>query len=401
MAKVKYKPERDIAKASRKLKTVSPSKIAQWIRENRTETDSIGRKKQKDIRDEAITMYFKRHPDFHKKLLREIQDEEINGKTITEGIFQKKVFMKIPCIENWVLKMSGRGSSLKSGFATAIKQVCMGQLPQSKQERRMKKPVEYIEDWGIKHPRQLTLNDALRYIAILKEKKKYTRRHRLALRNFLKSRNIEGADEISGALESDAGKYAHLKTSKEKLYQIFNWLKAINYEAYLASKFGYITACRIGATLNADSEYIDHARKRIWVFEKASLHSTKRKMRKQLSNDLYLELKDRKGKLFNIEAWELSNLLRSAYQEIIPELAPKIPMPFHFLRHLFAQHMLEQTGHNYGLVAKLGGWKIQTLEKYYGAMDEEFAFQQGTPFIQNLIGNVSEQPQEIEILQKA
>ena len=72
------------------------------------------------------------------------------------------------------------------------------------------------------------------------------RNHRLALRNFLKSRNIEGWDEISGKLEQDAGKYAHLHITKEKVYGILEYLKRINHDAYLAVKFGYKTACMLG-----------------------------------------------------------------------------------------------------------------------------------------------------------
>jgi len=31
--------------------------------------------------------------------------------------------------------------------------------------------------------------------------------------------------------------------------------------------------------------------------------------------------------------------------------------------------MLRKTKWNYAIVANLGGWKVQTLEDYYGAMD--------------------------------
>jgi len=81
---------------------------------------------------------------------------------------------------------------------------------------------------------------------------------------------------------------------------------------------------------------------------------------------LYEEIKDRKGKLFNITETELCDILREAYKAVIPEIADRIPMPFHFWRHMFAQAMLRASGWNYGLVASLGGWSMEALRRYYG-----------------------------------
>lgn len=93
-------------------------------------------------------------------------------------------------------------------------------------------------------------------------------------------------------------------------------------------------------------------------------------MTKLIPDDLWEEL-PKEGKLFNIEAHELNNLLRTSYKEVIPEIAERIPMPFHFWRHMFAQRMLRASNWNYGLVASLGGWSLEALRRYYGMPPKE------------------------------
>jgi len=95
-----------------------------------------------------------------------------------------------------------------------------------------------------------------------------------------------------------------------------------------------------------------------------------------LNDDIYNEIKDLKGKLFKIDKEDLNALLRAAYKEFIPELEKDIPMPFHFWRHQFAQHMLRKTEWDYATTAKLGHWKVETLERYYGAMEWKYAKEQ-------------------------
>jgi integrase len=179
------------------------------------------------------------------------------------------------------------------------------------------------------------------------------------------------SSDISGKLEEDAGKYNTLKISKEKREAVFEFLDARNHEAFLISKFGYITATRLTAALEADSQYFDHDDKAIWVFEKASKGKPKKKVKKYLTNDIYEEIKDRKGRIFNIEAGMLNGLLRKAYEAIVPETNKVIPMPFHFWRHCFAQDMLRASGWNYALVASMGNWSVEALTKYYGSPNEK------------------------------
>jgi len=365
VTKVRYKPERDIPKAVGLLKTLSPSRIVEWVRDNRTEMDAYGKRHQKNLKPQAITMWFKRHQDVYLQLKRELEERELRNVAISENTFQTNVFIKIPCIEKWILKMRGRQAKERSimGFVGAIRQVCLGMLPH-------KIP---IEGWGIKHPRRLTVEDGLRYISEMMKRGMQTRHHRLALRNFFKSRYLEGWDDISGKLEIQAGKYAHLYASRENIYLILDYIKGLNVVAWKACMFAFKTACRMGGVQSAHSNKINYAEHTIFVTEKATRGKPKRVQEKFIPQDLWqeLDLDNFKGKLFDISDQELRDVCTTAYKEIIPDLMEEIPMPFHFWRHQFAQHMLRKTDWNYALVAGLGHWTVETLERYYGKMDRK------------------------------
>jgi integrase len=379
---MKYNPKRDLPKAVRELRTLSPKTLAEWVTQNRTRTVK-GKRIQYAISDEAIRIYFVRHPKLYEELKNEIEQEELTKQAISEDLFINGTFKQIPCIDTWLIELGARGYKGKSGFITAIKQVCMGIIPKQK---KPPKDQEVIEGWGLKHPRLLSLEDGMRYIKELSDRGRKTRRHRLALRNFLESRGIKGATtKISGKLEQSAGQYAHLYT--KKMPAIFNWLKRMNREAHDSCFFAFKTACRKTATMEAHTKYVDKDQKTITVFEKATKGSPKRKQEKLIPQDLWEILQpriERGGKLFDIKDTDLNGLLRACYQEVIPELADEIPMPFHFFRHQFAQHLLRKTGWNYGLVARLGHWTVETLERYYGKMDRQTAMTEGRTYLPQL-----------------
>jgi len=379
-----YRPKRDIPKAVLELKTTSPTAIREWIKNNRTLTVQHGnteRKEQALVTPQSISMWFKRHSVMAKKLELQVQQEEIPREAITEALFENGTFKKVPCIEKWIIELIGRGAKQATinGFVRIIKNVCQGILPKE----------HNIEGWGLKHPAQLTIYDGLKYVAELSKIECYSRNHKLALRNFLKSRGITDYDKISGKLEESAGKYAHLYAPIERINEILEWLKQMNIHAYRASFFAFRTACRISATLNAESKYFTHESHEITVFEKATRGGSKRRQVKFLNDDIYNEIKDLKGKLFDIDKEDLNGLLRAAYKTFIPELAEEIPMPFHFWRHQFAQHMLrtkiDGAKWNYAVVAKLGHWKVETLERYYGAMDWNYAKEKGKEAMKTIV----------------
>ena len=374
---MKYKPSRDILQACRELQTLSPSKIREWIKSHRTKLDkTTGKRVQHSIEPQAISMWFKRHPQVYEQLQKEIVEEELPKDAITETLFQKEVFQEIPCIKQWIMDLTLRDAKPRTinNFVSYIKRLCQGRITKT----------EILENWGLKHPRNLTVEDAKKFIFEMKQRKMHSRNARLAFRNFFRSRGDPEREinKISGA-EEGVGKYAHLYAPKEKLYKIFQYLQALNEDAYRASFFAFKTACRSGATLTAEYKNINKEEQTILVYEKASKGQPKRRLEKIIPPDLWdtlqlHELESERGKLFNIESPELNALLRSAYQEIIPELAKEIPMPFQFWRHQFAQHMLRALDWNYAFVAQLGGWKDErTLKRYYGMPSKEVIRQAG------------------------
>jgi len=352
---MKYKPSRDLPEFALQHKTLSPSKLV----------DIVLMKRNEKRTPESITMWFNRNPDLYEKLSKNIISNLPTEKDeVEKSIFENGAFQELISVKKWIQDLTLRGAKQRKikSWVRYLKRVCQGNIRKD----------EYIEDWSLKHPDRLTIQDAKDFIFTVKKHGYPSREWRLALRNFLKSKNIVvKSEDISGELEEDAGKYADIFIPKEKIHEIFEWLKARNYEAYLASKFGYKTASRITATLNAHTSHINHEERTITVFEKSIKGKKKRKVTKLLTEDLYEEM-PKQGKLFSISARELNKLLREAYKEIIPELEPRIPMPFHFIaRHMFAQHMLRASNWNYGLVASLGGWSMEALRRYYGMPPKE------------------------------
>ncbi len=380
-----YVPRRDIPIAVRELKTFSPSRIRDWIREHKTKKDRLTGKRVQVLRSpDSIGKWLKRHPRIFEELKNEVTETELEQEAISETLFYNGTFRKIPCVEQMIIDMRGRKAKEQSmkNVLSYLKRVCMGQLPQTKQQIKNGEEPKIIEDWGLKHPKRLTLDDCLKFNSEMIKNKVGGRDWRLAMRCFLKSRGLP-YDKLSGEY-TGAGKYAHLYAPPEKKDAIFAWLKRMNKEAHDSCFFAFKTGCRIGATLNAESKYVDREAHTIYVFEKACKHGAKRKLKKKISSDLWQILEPRiqnGGKLFNIEESELNGLLNACYKQIIPELAEDIVMPFHFWRHQFAQYGLRATGWNTSLIAKLGGWTVGTLERYYGKMDEQSAFKEAENFL--------------------
>lgn len=374
---MKYKPARDIPKAARQLRTLSPTKIAAWVKGNRLRTTKLGKKQQYEISPQGVTMWLKRHIQIYEELKAEVETKELIRTAITEDLFQDDVFRQIECIEKWVGKLVAREAKDTSinGMVNAIKFVCQGRLSKDK----------IIEDWGLIHPQDLTLDQALKYLVALRKVTTHTRRFRISLRNFLKSRGVEDWDDISGKAEAEEGKYAHLYVPRDKIEEILRRVNERNHEVYLASKFSFKTAARLTATMNAHAKYYFKVGNKqfIYVFEKASRGKPKRKMRKFIPQDLYAEL-PKEGKLFNVDERTINKILRAVYKEVIPEIEKELKMPFHFWRHMFAQHMLRATKWQTTKVAKMGGWTTEALERYYGKMDDRTAFEDAESLVGNL-----------------
>jgi len=229
--------------------------------------------------------------------------------------------------------------------------------------------------WCLKHPDRLTLDEAREIVRILKRKGHSTSTIRIPLRDFLLSKGIVVGKKITGAKSKGYGKFAKLYVPIKTLRGMLQWLKTKDFEAYVATLFMFKTGTRIEATLKALIENIrefgDHAE--ISVYDKArrSIHPEGKEWIKNVDSTLLGCLKaligDRmSGRIFQKTRMEMSEINREALKRFVPQLEPKIPMPNHFWRHMFFQHMLRITEWNYGACAELGGSTIKSLEESYG-----------------------------------
>jgi len=210
---------------------------------------------------------------------------------------------------------------------------------------------------------------------MLEERGMDTASVRIPLRNFLESRGIPVGKKISGAKGEGFGKFADLFVEKSKLFDILTWIEGLNYEAFAVDAFMFKTGTRISATLELLIENIriegDYVEATVFDKGRRSIHKEGKKWKKYIPQSLWEILQkvigDRKeGKLFSLPITEMSRLNRAAYTKFIPKLNKKIPMPNHFWRHMFFQHMLRKTDWNYGACAALGGSTVASLEESYG-----------------------------------
>lgn len=357
---MKYIPRRDIPDFARELRSVSPSKIA----------DRILARRNVERTSQSVTMWFKEHSEIHVQLFKEFSEGlPAERQTIDRSIFEKGSFEELSSVKTWIqdLMLRNAKQSTIKAWVNSLKRVCQGEVRDG----------ILIRDWSLKHPDRLTLQDAKDFLYEVKKRNLRMREWALVLRNFLMSGRdiIVKSTDISGRLEDDAGQYADLFASKEKIYEIFDYLNDRNHMAYLISKFSYKTASRLTASLEARWAFVNHEERTITIFEKSIKGKAKRKCTKLLSEDLYVELMElepKEGRIFKgLKPQELNKLLREAYRIVIPEVADRIPKPFHFWRHMFAQHMLRASNWNYGLVASLGHWSLEALRRYYGLPPKE------------------------------
>ena len=171
---------------------------------------------------------------------------------------------------------------------------------------------------------------------------------------------------------------------RERIDLMLNALKTLNYEAYLATKFMFLTATRVTATLKAliinISEFEKYAD--ITIYDKGirEKYPEGHEWHKYVKCSYYYdELKPftelRTGTIFKISKDKLTKLNKDIITSFCPELIEKYGKLNwnHFWRHMFAQHMLRKTGWNYAVVAFLGGWTVQALQESYGKPTEGLA----------------------------
>jgi len=327
---------------------------------------------------EAITMWLKRHSQIVEKLKLEIGEIDRQHENIRFGMayWFNDFHSKISIVQEWIDIQIARKVS-KSVIRQRVQQlrkICMG-------EKGKDGHAEKIIDWKI-HPLALTEEKALQFIVEYNRRGYADHRVRIVVRSFLMYGRGQQPKKISG--EKVFGKYGHIFAPKPEIDQILNWLTKRDYLIGTFCKFMYKTATRAIATKTAKLGNLNEEEKTIVVYDKGRKRQ-KQKWTKYLDDELFHALKPLidKGKLFErVDIVKARNLCKKAYKLFIPELASEIPMPLHFWRHMFAQHMLRATNWNYTLVAMLGGWKDEpTLKINYGIPPQQIVRKWGLKYV--------------------
>ena len=360
--KLKYRASRDIPKFVKEYHTFSPSELARIILE----------KRNKEVTPESITMWFKRNPKVLQKLQSEIIAKELPELEVSETIFNNGTFEELPSVKKWIQTLQDRhvkDRSIKSRIGT-LKRICKGHgLTQ--------------EEWSMKHPDRLTEDDFKEYNRKIRAKGMNDQPYRNVERNFLLY-SKQTVPTISGHIT--LGKYSDLHVPREQLNQIFNEIKAQDYLAYSASKFSFKTGARENAVLKAETKKLNIEEKTIVLHEKRKARQDIRKEVKYIDQELMEDLKpliakDTKYLFEGLTKDRWCEVCREAYDKIIPEINKRIPMPVHFWRHMFAQHMLRATDWNYSVVAGLGGWTEEALKRSYGQPPQAVIAKWGLKYI--------------------
>ena len=362
MWKVKYRASRDIPKFAKEYHTLSPSKLAEIIL----------LKRNKEVSPESITMWFKRNPKVLQKLQTEIIAKELPELEVSETIFTNGTFEELPSVKKWIQTLQDRHVKEKGirSRVQALKRICMGHnLDQS--------------EWSMKHPDRITEDDFKEYNRKIRAKGLNDARCRSTERNFLLY-SKQKVPTISGHIE--LGKYADLYIERNKLDTVFYLMKNANYLAYSASKFSFKTGARKTATLKALKKNLNLEERTITIFEKRKARQEVRREVKYIDDELLTDLKplltNEGENLFEgLDDTVWAETCREAYEQVIPEVNKKIPMPIHFWRHMFAQHMLRATDWNYSVVASLGGWTEEALKRSYGQPPQAVIAKWGLKYI--------------------
>lgn len=366
---MKYNPNRDLPQFAREFKTLSPSKLA----------DIVLNKRNKSIGADAITHWFKRHPEVYDELSKElVQGLPSAQEEVAASIFQNGQFEKVFSVAAWLTDMRSL-TTLSDGYINQrlglLKQVCLGQL--------QKRGFDFVKEgrWCLKHPDRLNFEDAKTFLALIREKKQDPNPFAGTLKAFLLSKGITEATKIKVGKPSGFGKYKRLFVKKETLNEMLEHIKEKDIQAYVIDRIMYEKAIRINALLNLQVQNCKEVGDRIviTVFEKGrrSKYPKGKEIDRVLKPETSAWLKniigDRKsGKVFTHDDAFMAVINMEAIKLYCSEIIEQYGHvnPSHFWRHMFGQHMLMKTNWNKPLVAELGNWTEQALTESYGAPPE-------------------------------
>lgn len=382
---MKYRPRIHIPIAVMETRSLSPTRIREWIlnRFNRAVTP------------ESVTMWFKRHSKVREELHERLLEIEIPQEEISPTIFQNGAFEELDSVKGWLRDLRRRQlrrHTIRQCIAT-LKRICQGVFPDLGIDLKE-------HGWVLKHPDRLLLDDGILFMDLCLEHypKLDIANHIRTIRSFLKSKGI-AVEKIPSVASNGAGEMADLYVEKPILHKILQWIREQSYEAYVCDLFMFLTAARIGASLGAVLENITQEGEwtQIRVYEKGRgrKYPEGRPCDKYLCPDLFREIcnltgypEKRRGRLFNLTRDDMSNLNREALEKFCPWVFEKHPglLPNHFWRHMFFQHMLRETGWNYAAVAGLGHCSVKSLQDSYGKAPRGQVREWGLQHIPNLVG---------------
>jgi hypothetical protein len=388
MTKKKVHLREVIPEMVRKHKTFSPTDLQRHILAEYNKGFSLP----------AITQFFKRNPEIDQQLRKEVTAEAVQHVEVEDSIFQNGTFQELPSIKKWAIEKATLISpKYMQGHIAAIKRICQGRFFLKDHATKEMKQVN-IPNWIPKTPERLTLEQAQEFIAIVHKAGTDTFHYRKAARDFFLSRDSRQikTTEISG-FPPKIGKWKHAVVKRPVITQILEFVKARNYQAYVADFTMFKTASRSAACF---SEYL-HSKVRqeegtfvIAVTDKGFHRTGRATFDKILPADLMQDLetcwaKYGENPFEGLQEQTLRGLNKEAYKMFLSDNPMALDLgltePNHFWRHMFGRHMLEATNWNYTAVAELGGWANEDmLKKVYGAPPKEMLRKIGLDTIPNI-----------------
>lgn len=346
---MKYQPERDLERAAIESKTVSPKELAKWVLS----------KRNKVITPEAITNYFRRNPEYKKRI-----DEKLNGispnvfQAVDGSLFENGNFKDTSTVKQWLMDMAMRRRRGKGLHPEYLKT----------QVRILK---QYCEIYK-KHPDRFNFQDAQEIFMLEEAKGKDTYHIRRVFKDFLKSRGETDYTKIGVGKPRGFGLYKDLVVEREPINNMLTWVGQQNFIAYTADLLMFHNGLRINAVLKAKIE--DYRTVGKWglltVVEKFREVKTFKLVRK-VAESIEMLIGERKSGLIfaGLDKDAIGKINNEAINRFCPEIRQKYANihPNHFWRHMCAQHLLRATDRNSKAVAALMQCTEQSLNESYGA----------------------------------
>ena len=340
--------------------------------------------------------------DHEKNLIVKISDEQ--GHTRSFLRYSMDELMKDPLVADWVQDMMTRksGSPIKiwRPLYRSLKNLCNTLKIKPEQLIIDHKTTELIlknfakevqsghyDREGLGSKVKVGALDTIMYRTVM------------ATRDFCGFYNITwriGTPGIMSAKLIRHGNYADVRLSEEEFKKAEEYILenyGLDSDFFRIFFFGIDSCARKEAILTAKIEYRPHISKKtgkeilfMEVIETKTIHINKGKWTKYITNPKLIE-SIRRAEKHGLKFLYNSDMSRNtAYKKFLKDLKKLfkflgkeqihdgffIARPFHALRHLGGQRLLDRTDWNLGLVCKIGGWHTaKELEDSYGKMPPE------------------------------